>query len=341
MNDLESIFIAFFLFFYAFFYILNNLANNKEKKYLFNKLHSNTYIHIHPEFEKIYNKIKNNSLYVEVENFKRKTEHSLIFSSIAFFIGLLTIFLQLENAFLLAFVLLLLYLVFLISVSLPLYNKYKILYKSTVILPLVEEISDKLKYTSDDGSPTEAAYKASTLESTAFNKYISDDYMYGSIKGYNFNLSNIHTQFVKSSDIGKMITHLFNGIFIYSYTNSNIDFDFKILNRKFMYAPPNFEVNIPNIEFTKNFRLYAENRDAVIDVLNDEIIELLNFFIKTYGVPFDLSVNQNAFYFRFYTGTSFETPLFKKSNYLYTLNIYYCIMIFTIQFISTFQKYHK
>lgn len=341
MNSLEVVLLIIVLIAFCVSYLLNTFTNKNTKKKMFNKLHSNHLVNIHPEFDKIYKEIENNSLFLEVNRYKNKTESSLICSSLFFIVILFILLLEKNTNPILVILLFLIYFIFLITVVGSYYNKYILLHKTTIILPLVEKISKTLKYTHDDGSPTEPAYKASNLETSFFNKYISDDYMYGSINGYNFNLSNIHTQHVKESDIGKLITHLFNGIFIYSYTDTGINFDFKFLNKKLMYASANFEVSVPDIRFTKHFRLYAENQDAVLDIFNDELLNLLDNFMNNYGVPFDLSVSKDAFYFRFYTGTSFEASLFKAPNYLYTLNIYYCIITFVIEFMSTFQKYNK
>lgn len=340
MNNIELLIFLIILAISFYSYLFKVFFDNKDKKNFFYKLHSNNLVTLHPEFEKLYNEIKNNSFFEEVERYKTKAENSILWGGFVFIGLILFLLLVMDISRGMVLILAIFFAIYMITLPASLYHKYNHLYKTTIILPLVEKISKTLKYSYDDGSPTEEAYKASNLETSYFNKYISDDYMYGSIKGYNFNLTNIHTQHIKESDIGKMITHLFNGIFIYSYTPTNIDYQFKFLNKKLMYAPANFEVSVPDVRFTKHFRLFAENQDAVLDIFNEDLLNLLDSFMTNYGVPFDLSVNKNAFYFRFYTGTSFENPLFKKSQYMYTLNIYYCIIDFVIQFISTFKKYN-
>lgn len=327
---------------YSVMYIFGiPITERIRKKENFNKLHGNSKVAINPNFQKIYSKISSNSLYQELDKFQTSAESKFLIGFFSYLIITLGYISLVKIDLIPILIFTIVFLLYFCLIFLPAYKIFKSTFKSTVIIPLVENISPTLKYTQNDGSPTEEAYKASTLETGFYNKYISDDYMYGSINGINFNLTNIHTQHEKKSDIGKLVTHLFNGIFIYSYTKTNIDFDFKILNRKFIYATPNFEVNLPNSKFNRYFRLYAENQDAVVDTLNAELINLITNFMDVYGVPFDLSVTDNGFNFRFYTGTSFESHLFKKSNNLYTLNMYYSIIEFTITFIETFKRYHK
>jgi hypothetical protein len=252
-----------------------------------------------------------NSRWEEIN--KKKRKKSLITFLIIFIVDALIIYkLRFLSIFVLAPILTIDFFIFIISLFI--YGEKDVLqfdkdYKDKVINKLLENFVEELDYIPLKGLPRniydEAKYGGH------YNKYHSDDYFEGKIKGQKIVMADLLVQEKtttrdKDGNEETETTTIFNGLF------GKINLDKSINTNLIIKKDNGFEfISIPKLEmdsseFEKTFNVYCDNNIIGMQLLTSDIQEDILSLYNKYKISFHISIMHNKMYILFDTGSMFE-----------------------------------
>lgn len=251
---------------------------------------------------------------------KKKRKKSLITFIIIFVIDALILYkLRFLSIFVLAPILTID--IFIFIISLFIYGEKDVLqfnkdYKDKVINKLLENFVEELDYIPLKSMPRniydEAKYGGH------YNKYHSDDYFEGKIKGQKIVMADLLVQEKtttrdKDGNEETETTTIFNGLF------GKITLDKSINTNLIIKKDNGFEfISIPKLEmdsseFEKAFDVYCDNNIIGMQLLTSDIQEDILTLYNKYKISFYISIMHNTMYVLFDTGSMFEVFSMTKS----------------------------
>lgn len=187
----------------------------------------------------------------------------------------------------------------------------------------------------------EEEYRKAKFDNKSFNRYLQDDYIEGYIN------ENV---FIKMADLDikqeyktgernrKYIQDVFQGLFAVTNSNKNIKSCINIKRNKFKVLEKNDRVQMDSQEFEKYFDVYSSNKILAMQVLTADVMWLLQEFYSKYNLDFEIIINDDKIYLRFFTGPVFEPKVFGSSMDKELLFTYYCILKFTTEVTEQINK---
>ena len=157
-----------------------------------------------------------------------------------------------------------------------------------------------------------------------YKELISKGVITGTKQSHTISLSNI---IVKSQT-----KELFRGIFLYGTLNNSIDeIDVMRVNSK---NNKKEKYEIPGA----NLFIYAEDMRKARNVLTDEIIEKAINFKSEINLQFEMMINKNLIFFRFFDNDIITKPITNEKETKQYLYKYYRIIEFVADFINSIDK---
>lgn len=223
-------------------------------------------------------------------------------------------------------------------------NGYREFYKEKVVKTFIKSYSDDLSYYPENGISS-YDYRNSGFESF-YDRYHSEDLIKGTVDGHEIMMAEVHTQReeeTRDSD-GNTSTHyvtIFHGLFGNVKINNNFNGEIKIHSDKGKFGKI-FEskkrVEMDSSEFEKYFDVYGDDKIQVMQILTSDIIDEMLEFRKNNKIIFEITINRNQLFIRFYTGSMFEGNVFKSSVDFDTLKGMFDIINFTFDITRRFIK---
>ena len=208
------------------------------------------------------------------------------------------------------------------------YNKiYVESFKNKIIKNFVKYIDHNLNYNQYGGEELLNSYLDAEFEDKNFNNFATDDYIEGYnkddiyIEMCNFSLENVNNN-------NEFLNLIDEGIFSNTKINKYLPYEIRIKNNELIVESKNNKVQMDNKEFEKYFSVYCKSNILVMEILTHDVMEEIINFYEKYNIKFEIVIKNNNIYVRFNTGVMFEPNIFKKSNDINTLWIYYNVLLF-------------
>ena len=209
-------------------------------------------------------------------------------------------------------------LVFLFGRSLPSKKNYMKLYKEKIVRGVYEQMFDHVSYTPDKGFSRE--WVEEKLLISRGNRFYSDDYVSGEYKGCHFERSDVTMQDHRSTGKSSYTVTLFRGPWMVFDLEKSFQSYTKIVEREFLNSgkPSMFsidvnEIEMENIEFNQQFRVYTTNEHDAFYVLTPHFMEKLMEIEKRYGGKMTVGLINSQLHLLLYTDeNAFEAPLMEE-----------------------------
>lgn len=193
------------------------------------------------------------------------------------------------------------------------YNKrYQIKYKENVIKNFVKIINKELNYENINNNKLEKDYREAKFRNNQYNKFESNDYIYGCIDGAVIEISDVVLKGKSKSDHSETITYA--STFSCSQISKNIPQEIKILNEDNQIKMEKNKVELDSEEFERSFNVFSDSRILVMQILTHDIMEDIVQFYNNCGIDFEIVIKGKKIYIGYNVGDIFEGKIKKKST---------------------------
>ena len=210
-------------------------------------------------------------------------------------------------------------------------KNYTSLYKNKVVRDFIKTMNSNLDYSPECTQRLIMGnkYKAAGFDLKDFNIVKSDDYITGNL-GYNSFLEMAELKLI--SDRGKedeisVRSLVFNGVFAYIKMDKDLKKSIKITRNKriHMLNQTYRLIEMDSQIFENYFDVYGDDKILTMRIITPELmVELVGFYEK-YKIDFDICMQGNYIFMRFFSGQMFEPTVIKNSMEKEYLFMYYCI----------------
>lgn len=192
-------------------------------------------------------------------------------------------------------------------------RKYKEVFKESIVKDVISNFYVDAKYNPISMMPSNI-YKEGFNE--YYENYRSDDYISGKIDGkYDVCMADIYTtKTERDSDGDNHTVTVFSGMFAKLELKKSIKCNFKISPNGYGMFNKN-RVKMDSDEFEKKYDVGCDNNIIAMQLLTHDIMELLLDFINKEKIRYELYINNDILYMRFYTGPMFEDVSFKEEGF--------------------------
>ena len=293
------------------------------------------------EFKEIYTQLYINNI-SKLEKLRKKAIFEEIFkytilsiSVIGFFIGRIP-----ENDLIYNISILLFLVAILFTIFSRATKKYKENYKTEIIGNFVKLVNNNLEYMLKDGEEQVLLlkeFKESRLETKPFNEYKAEDYIEGNLSNnVMLKMADINVKNIIRIGKERREDYIFTGIFAVTTATNGIDGYIKIAKNKILKFESN--THMDSVEFEKEFDVFTDNEILAMQILTPDIMESLLEFKNKYDIDFEIAINKNKVYLRFFVKNMFEPKIFGNSMDKELLLIYYVILDFIIKVTEKINK---
>lgn len=215
-------------------------------------------------------------------------------------------------------------------------SKYAKEFKNKLITSFIQTLNPNMNFKSD--VPTDIdmrkIYEDSTFDKDLFNRFNSDDYIIDISN--NLHICDIDTKRVSGSGKNRHVEDIFQGLFCCTdLATENLNYNIKISKNEFKIVEETGRVNLDSTEFEKYFDVYCEDRILATRILTSDVMEKMIGFYNRFKLPFEIAIQNNQLYLRFFTGPMFEPKVFGKIIEKNTLFVYYNVILFMIELSNT------
>lgn len=222
---------------------------------------------------------------------------------------------------------------------------YKKTYKIEIISSFIKLLNSDLKYIPLGYRTYEVKYDYidANFDNKKFNIFLHDDYIEGHLnENIIAKISDICVKYERKNGEARfaeeLFEELFNGLFVSTNCNKNINNTIKISRNKLKILEHKTKVEIDSQEFEKYFNVYSDDKILTMRILSSELIQSMTDFYNKYNLDFEIVLKNDNIYLRFYTGPMFEPKLFGNSMDIEILFTYYFILQFVIEVTTKINK---
>lgn len=210
-------------------------------------------------------------------------------------------------------------------------KNYTSLYKNKVVRDFIKTMNSNLDYSPECTQRLIMGnkYKAAGFDLKDFNIVKSDDYITGNL-GYNSFLEMAELKLI--SDRGKedeisVRSLVFNGVFAYIKMDKDLKKSIKITRNKriHMLNQTYRLIEMDSQIFENYFDVYGDDKILTMRIITPELMDELVGFYEKYKIDFDICMQGNSIFMRFFSGQMFEPTVIKNSMEKEYLFMYYCI----------------
>lgn len=189
-------------------------------------------------------------------------------------------------------------------------------YKDKIINKILENFIEELDYIPLKSLPSSIYDEAKY--GRHYNKYYSDDYFEGKIKGQKIVMADLLVQEEtrkKDKDGNEEIetTTIFNGLLGKIALDRSINSNLTITKDYGFSFPNKQKLEMDSYEFEKAFNVYTDNNIIGMQLLTSDIQEDILALYNKYKISFHISIMHNKMYVLFNTGNMFEVFSIKNS----------------------------
>jgi len=210
-------------------------------------------------------------------------------------------------------------------------SKYSKLYKNTIIHSFLKNLNSNLRFS--DKVPAEVGiykkYTHSTFDKGIHNYFEADDYICDNIN--NIQMCDVVTK----NTGGKHTETIFRGMFSFSPISRNFNTIIKISKNDTIVYNDNPRITMDSSEFENYFNVNADDRILATRILTSDIMEKILLFYNKFKLSFEIIINEDILYLRFFTGPMFEPKASDAIIDKNTLFVYYNIILFITELSNT------
>lgn len=319
---------------FLFIFIFSNL-NSIQHRVLKRKMYSNIKkIKDNGEFESIYNQIMSD---INIE--KVKKEHIKIFSkqviglvlTLQFIFVLFFVIMNINDFFITKyykFIILGSFVLFFIGIFL--FSSKNTSYKKIIIRDLLSTINSSTTYKNDININDESTilndvYVSADFKDSLYNRSHLTDYIeYDLGYDYTVKLADINLQY-HSSGRNSSTRDIYEGIVAKISRTTNLTSNILIERNKLFKDID--RIKDSNETFEKIFDIYSDDSYSVRTIISPAVKEKLIELYEKYNIMFEISIQKENMYIRFFSGPLFESPYF-SFNFVNKKRLYYDYIIF-------------
>ena len=173
------------------------------------------------------------------------------------------------------------------------------------ILPdIIEKHYKDFKYDHSKGID-KLTYREARFE--GFDRYRSDDLILGKVCGYDFCMSEVHTERRHTDKDGHThYTTIFHGAFSKVTLNKDLGCFITIVNNRIKLFSKDYYITIDNEAFEKNYDVFTDDKIKVMRLLTPDVTtKMIDLYNET-GIYCEVKIMNNLLYIRLYTGALFN-----------------------------------
>lgn len=199
------------------------------------------------------------------------------------------------------------------------FDKYKKVFKNQFMPLVVNKTGLDLKYVHKQGIPKEVVMSSRLFKKP--DRYIKEDFMYGTLDGVNFMSSDVHMQdkrVTRDSKGRRRVRYdtFFRGRwFVYEF-NKSFNGIIQVREEFFKSHPWGLKVEkikLEDVEFNRKFNTYATNQHDAFYVLTPTLMENIKKLERKFPGSIYFSFIENQLHIAIYhSKDSFEPPVFSK-----------------------------
>ena len=209
-------------------------------------------------------------------------------------------------------------------------RRNRLKYKNIVVPNLVENIDENLYYNktidAKHSNEIRQLYNLAAFDSNKYDVFEAEDEIIGVIdKKIPFEMQDIHLKTKEkvalpsdSSMNGPKYKEyeetVFSGLFAIANIEKNVNEKIQLLTNKIKILDSKKRNELDSSEFEKIFDVYSENRVLVTRIFTTKVMEDLVKFYYEYKIPFEIIVNKQIIFLRFFTNDVFEYRFFNNKK---------------------------
>lgn len=210
-------------------------------------------------------------------------------------------------------------------------SKYSEMYKNSIITSFLKNLNTNLSFS--DKVPAEVGiykkYTHSTFDKGLHNYFEADDYICDNIN--NIQMCDVVTKRTHT----KHTETIFRGMFSFTPINKNFNTIIKISKNDTIVNNDNKRITMDSSEFENYFNVNANDRVLATRILTSDIMEKILSFYNKFKLSFEIIINEDMLYLRFFTGPMFEPKASDEIINKNALFMYYNIILFITELSNT------
>ncbi|MFP4187653.1 MAG: DUF3137 domain-containing protein [Acholeplasmataceae bacterium] len=168
-----------------------------------------------------------------------------------------------------------------IAVSSKLLKKLSVEFKEIYVRDALKEIIPTAEYDPKKGFDEERVYASKILKKE--DRYASEDYLKGTIKGRTFESADVHLKDVRSNGKSTTVVTVFQGRFFMIDARYGFEEDVYVVpNRYWPFGAPDDlkKVELESIRFNESFDVFSKNEQSAFYLLTPLFMEKLEEFAR-------------------------------------------------------------
>lgn len=210
-------------------------------------------------------------------------------------------------------------------------SKYAKNYKNSIIQTFLQNLNTNLTFS--DKVPAEVGiykkYTHSTFDKGIHNYFQADDYICDKIN--NIQMCDVVTK----SEHKRYTQTIFSGMFSFTPINKNFNTLIKISKNDTIVYNDTAQITLDSSEFEKYFNVNADDRVLATRILTSDIMEKILSFYNKFKLSFEIIINEDTLYLRFFTGPMFEPKASDEIINKKALFVYYNVILFITELSNT------
>ncbi|MBO4601187.1 MAG: DUF3137 domain-containing protein [Bacilli bacterium] len=173
-----------------------------------------------------------------------------------------------------------------------------------IIPSILKDNYKDLKYDHKVGISS-SIYREARFE--GYDRYHSDDYMEGKVCGYDFIMSEVHTERRHTDKDGHThYTTIFHGTFSKVTLDKSLDCFINICNNRIKLFSRDKYITIDNEAFEKIYDVFTDDKIKAMRLLTPDVTSKMIDLYNETGIYCEVKIHNNLLYIRLYTGALFN-----------------------------------
>ena len=150
-----------------------------------------------------------------------------------------------------------------------------------------------------------SVYREARFE--GYDRYHSDDYIEGKVCGYDFIMSEVHTEARHTDSEGRTYySTLFHGAFSKVTLDKSLDCFINIVNNRIKLFSKDKYITIDNEKFEKIYDVFTDDKIKAMRLLTPDVTSKMIDLYNETGIYCEVKISNNLLYIRLYTGALFS-----------------------------------
>lgn len=183
---------------------------------------------------------------------------------------------------------------------------------SSIIPSIIKDHYKDFEYDHNTGIDRKV-YNEARFES--YDRYHSDDLIIGKVCGFDFSMSEVHTERRHTDKDGHTYyTTIFHGAFSKVTLTKNINCFINIVNNRIKLFSRDYYTTIDNEEFEKIYDVFTDDKIKALRLLTPDVTtKMIDLYNET-GIYCEVKIINDLLYIRLYTGPLFNFSFSKPEK---------------------------